>query len=291
MHDFERIFQCFPTGITHQIQTLNPWTKRDIEEIRVYKNKEMQIFAAGKRISLQDRVQGNDMIQILNNLMRFSYHTYEEDLAKGFITIEGGHRVGICGKAVVEKGKVILLKEISSFNIRRAKEVIGCSDLLMPHVIEKGKINNILIASPPGCGKTTLIRDIARNLTIQHYKVAICDERSEIAGMHGGISSYHFGAMLDVLDGCPKAEGMMMLVRSMSPDVIITDEIGRDEDLYAIKTCINCGVSLITTIHGSNEEDLKRSAIYPCIEDGIFHKLVFLTDKPVPGTIREVVDV
>lgn len=292
MNHFEQVFSCFPQAIQRQIHHLDPWTKQNLEELRVYKNKDVQIIAAGKQISLVGKITGSDINNILNNLIKFSYYAYEEDIAKGFITIDGGHRVGICGKAVMEKGKVVLLREISSLNIRYAKEIIGCSDTLIHHIIdENGKINNILIVSPPGCGKTTLLRDIARNLSLKKNKVALCDERSEIAGMHGGISSYQFGPMVDILDGCPKATGMMMLIRSMSPDVIITDEIGKDEDLDAIKTCVNCGVKLITSIHGNDMEDLERSPLHKPIEAKVFQKIIFLTDQPKVGTVREVLHV
>ena len=287
MEQFQQVISCFPEGIRQQIQALDAYTRQNLEEIRVYKNKPVQVFAGGKRIQLSGEVSGNDMNKIISYLMKFSYYAYEEDLAKGFITIDGGHRVGICGKAVLEKGKVVLLRDISSINIRHAKEIIGCSDKIMHYILDDS-IQNLLIVSPPGCGKTTLLRDIGRNLSQQFYKVAICDERSEIAGMHNGNSSYRFGAMVDILDGCPKAEGMMMLIRSMSPDVIITDEIGREEDLNAIKTCVNCGVSLITSIHGSDIHDLQHSPIYPAIEAGTFPNILFLSDQPVVGTIKEV---
>ena len=282
MNHFEQVFSCFPSGIQQQIRAMDPYTRQHLQEIRVYKGREVQVFADNKRIQLSGKIKGSDMHHILNNLMKFSYYAYEEDLAKGFITIDGGHRVGICGKAVVEKGKVTLLREISSFNIRYAKEIIGCSNQLMHHILSEDNIHNTLIVSPPGCGKTTLLRDIARNLSLKQYKVAICDERSEIAGMHGGISGYQFGNMVDVLDGCPKAEGIMMLIRSMSPDVIIADEIGRAEDLKAIETCLHCGVAVITSAHGYSIED---------VEESLFNKVIFLKDQPHPGSIREVIDV
>lgn len=282
MNHLEQVFTCFPPHIQHQLQTMDPYTRQHLQEIRVYKGRDVQVFADNKRLQLSGKIQGDTIRQILNNLMKFSYYAYEEDLAKGFITIDGGHRVGICGKAVVEKGKVTLLREISSFNIRYAKEIIGCSDSLLHHILSEDRINNVLIVSPPGCGKTTMLRDIARNLSLKHYKVAICDERSEIAGMHGGISGYQFGSMVDVLDGCPKAEGIMMLIRSMSPDVIIADEIGRPEDMKAIENCRHCGVSVITSAHGYALED---------VDTGLFNKVVFLSDQPYPGHIREVIDV
>lgn len=282
MNHLEQVFACFPPGVQQQIHNLDPFTRQQLQEIRIYKNREVQIFAGNKRFQLSGVIKGNEMHQILNSLMKFSYYAYEEDLAKGFITIDGGHRVGICGKAVIEKGKVTLLREISSFNIRCAREVIGCSDSLMQHILSENKIHNTLLVSPPACGKTTMLRDIARNLGQRDYKVAICDERSEIAGMHSGISSYQFGIMTDILDGCPKAEGMMMLIRSMSPDVIIADEIGKPEDMKAIENCSHAGVSVITSAHGYTIED---------VQTGYFDKVIFLTDTPKPGSIREVMDV
>jgi len=192
----------------------------------------------------------------------------------------------------MDQGKITLLKDISSLNIRYAKEIIGCSDTLMHYIIgDKGVVNNVLIASPPGCGKTTLLRDIGRNLSLKGYKVSICDERSEIAGMHDGKSSYHFGPMVDILDGCPKADGMFMMIRAMSPQVIITDEIGKPEDLAAIKSCINCGVSLITSIHGNDMEDLERSTLSGVISEKVFQKIIFLTDIPKVGSVKEVIHV
>ena len=282
MNHFEQVLACFPRGVQQQMHRLDSNTKQHIQEIRVYKNKEILVISDNRRIQLSGKIEGDTIRQILNHLMQFSYYAYEEDLAKGFVTICGGHRVGICGKAVVEKGKVSLLREISSFNIRYAREVIGCSDNLMHHILDGNKINNTLLVSPPAYGKTTLLRDITRNLSLKHFKVAVCDERSEIAGMHDGISSYQFGTMVDVLDGCPKAEGMMMLVRSMSPDVIIADEIGRSEDLNAIEICQHSGVAVITSAHGYSMND---------VDTGLFSKVIFLSNTPHPGSVREVIDV
>lgn len=292
MSHFERMLQCFLPEIQKELNQMESGLIHDLEEIRIYKNHNVQLFAGGNRIVLQKKINGTEINQILNHLMQFSYHAFEEDLAKGFITIEGGHRVGICGKAVLEGGKVILLREISSLNIRHAREFIGCSEKIMHHIFcEKQQLNSVLLVSPPGCGKTTLLRDIARAISEAGFKVSICDERSEIAGMHSGQSSYHLGPMTDVLDGCPKAEGMMMLIRSMSPDVIITDEIGKAEDFDAIKTCLNCGIHLITSVHGNSMEDLKRSTLCPVISSKAFQKIIFLTNKPTVGTIKEVIDV
>lgn len=289
MNHFEKVFQCFPSDIRQQMDSLPADVRDAVEEVRVYRGGQVRLLSEGRWFALQGIVSAGHLSGILNSLMKFSYYAYEEDLAKGFITIDGGHRVGICGKAVVDKGRVKLLRDISSLNIRCSHEVTGCSDSLMPLILDENRrIRNILVVSPPGCGKTTLLRDIARNLGIRGFKVAICDERSEIAGMDCGCSPYALGPMTDVLDGCPKAEGMIMLIRSMSPHVIITDEIGRQEDVYAIKSCISSGVAVITSVHGSDMDDLKRLEIYETIERGTFDTAVFLTDRPRAGTVKEV---
>lgn len=289
MKHFEKVFKCFPTYIQNQIEHLNRKFADSIEEVRVYNGKEIQVFAKGQRISLKGKVEGSDIQNLLNNLMKFSYYAYEEDLAKGFITIDGGHRVGVCGKTVIEKGKVVLIRDVSSLNIRYSKEIKGCSDNLIDLVINKDKsLNNVLIVSPPGCGKTTLIRDFVRNISERGYKVGICDERSEIAGMYQGKPSYNFGTMVDVLDGCPKAEGMLMMIRSMSPQMVVTDEIGRTEDINAIKTCIASGVKIMTTIHGNNMDELRTSEFNTILNSKIFDVIIFLTNMPKAGTVKEV---
>ena len=289
MNHFEKVFQCFPVSIREEISGLPLGMRESIEEIRVYRDREVQLFAGGKRISLTGKTDGQDMNNLLNNLMKFSYYAYEEDIARGFITIDGGHRVGICGKAVVNGGRVSLIRDVSSLNIRCSKEVLGCSDRLVKYAVDScGKLRNLLIVSPPACGKTTLLRDIARNLSLLGYKVGICDERSEIAGMSAGISRYTFGTMVDVLDGCPKAEGMCMMIRSMSPQIIITDEISTEEDAAAVRACAGSGVSVIASAHGSSMEDMKKTGVRELLENHIFDYLIFLTNRPRAGTVGEV---
>lgn len=289
MNHFEKVFQCFPIEVQRQIGGLAPEIQEEINEIRVYRGKPVQLYAGKNQYSLKGSITGGQIHSLLNNLMKFSYYAYEDDIAKGFITIDGGHRVGLCGKAVVEAGKVTLIRDISSLNIRYSREIIGCSDKIMPYVFdEEGNLCNLLIVSPPGCGKTTLLRDLARNISLQGIKVGICDERSEIAGMCGGISTYTFGSAVDVLDGCPKALAMQMMIRAMSPQLLITDEIGAKVDADAIKSCSGSGVKVISSMHGSCMEDLKKTEVWEIIEGNSFDYIIFLTDQPVIGTIKEI---
>lgn len=195
------------------------------------------------------RVSERDIERAMELVTKSSVYTYEDEIKKGFITIEGGHRIGICGEAVVEGGRVAHIKNVQSLNFRFAREVIGAADFIMDKVIEGGRIKNTIIASPPMCGKTTVLRDIARQLSCMGRRVSVVDERREIAACTDGIPSFELGACCDVLSGVSKSEGMLFMLRSMSPEVIITDEIGGAEDFSAIREIKKRGVRIITTVH------------------------------------------
>lgn len=200
-------------------------------------------YKEGVRVSSQDIKRGMELIT------RSSVYAFSEDIKNGFITLEKGHRVGISGDAVVENGKVSHIKCVQSLNYRYAREVIGASDKVMDRIVWGNRIKNTLIVSPPMCGKTTMLRDIARNLSLLGKKVSIVDERGEIAALSHGIPSFSLGANCDVLSGVNKAEGMLLMLRAMSPDVIITDEIGGREDFDAISEIKKRGVAIITSLH------------------------------------------
>lgn len=293
MNNLDQILNKLPENIRWPILKLPEHVRNNLEEIRMKADGNVRILAENREILVTLRknalVTREDLDTILNNLLDYSYYAYEEELAKGYITIEGGHRVGICGRAVMAEGRVSLIKEISSLNIRRSREIIGAAEKLFPHVLDKeGPPRNTLIVSPPKCGKTTLLRDLTRMLSYRGFKIGLCDERSEIAGTYRGKPSYDLGPRTDVLDGCPKAEGMAMLIRAMSPDAVVTDEIGKQEDIAAVESALCAGVSILTTIHGSSREDIAASSIGPLVDKGVFSRIVFLTNHPVTGSIREV---
>ena len=288
----ENILRKLPSVIEERIRQLPGSIIECFEEIRLKTFEDTVVISEGREISLHDgKLVTPDLIdETLNRLLDYSYYAYEEVLSKGYITIEGGHRVGLCGTVTMKDGKVHLIKYVSSLNIRRSRQIIGVSGKIINSVCDEKRriIRNTLIISPPKCGKTTILRDLARNLSGRGYRVGICDERSEIAGCYNGKSSFDLGSRTDILDGCPKSEGILMLIRSMSPDVIITDEIGRKEDVGAIDSALCAGVKTITTIHGSSYEDVENSAVGELIKRHVFETLIFLSAEPSMGTVKRI---
>lgn len=268
---------------------------RGLEEIRIRVGRPLELIVKGKAQFYPYLPSADDAKFILNKLSQFSIYMIEEELKKGYVTIEGGHRVGLAGKVVTDNGSVKVIRDVTSFNIRVAKEKMGIAVPLVPYLYE-GKWLNTIILGPPQTGKTTMIRDIARLMStgieqrgMSPIKVGVVDERSEIAGCVKGVPQHTFGPRLDVLDACPKAEGMMMMIRSMSPDVLVVDEIGRQEDCDAVLEAIHAGVGLIMSVHGYSIDDLrKRPSLKTLVDTGSFERFVILSNERGPGTIRQI---
>lgn len=228
-----------------------------------------------------------DIAEALELISQSSIYACQEDLAKGFITIPGGNRVGISGTAISTDGKISNIKDISSLNYRIAHEVTGCSDNLMEFIMDTGRVRNTLIISPPECGKTTLLRDIIRNISNLKIKVGVVDERGEIASCHGGFQHYDLGYFTDILTEADKSQGMLMMLRSMSPQVIATDELGTDNDIDAVKKIVCSGVSVLATIHGHDEKVLRKNKNISKLID-LFECFIVLSRRFGVGTIEEV---
>ena len=288
MEGFNRILEHMPPAISKEMYSIPQNIIDNVEELRLRCGYPVMLKTSSGEIIQSKIITREDLNSILSSLVKYSYYAYEEDLAQGFITINGGHRVGICGKAVINNDKPTLIREISSLNIRFAKDIVGCCIPMIPQLLKNNRPVNTLVISPPGCGKTTLLRDMARQLSLRNINVAICDDRSEIAGMHESKSSFNLGPRVDVLDGCDKSYGISILIRSMAPQVIITDEIGKKTDIPAIEQCLSAGVCLITSIHGSNMDDIMSSHIASIISRGVFKNLIFLTNEGGPGSIKEI---
>jgi stage III sporulation protein AA len=293
----QEILALLPSTISEKILSLPQDVLDTAEEIRVRTNRVLEVTARGKPFFLPYNVTSEDSEQLINKLSQHSFYTLEEELKRGYITVNGGHRVGLAGKVILEGGAVKGIRHLSSFNIRIARQKIGIADHLLPFVYNGGWKQTMIIGSPQ-TGKTTLLRDLARIIStgdpdkkIPPFKVGIVDERSEIAGCVNGVPQLLLGNRVDVLDACPKAEGMMMLIRSMSPDVLIVDEIGRAEDGQAIQEAVNAGITLMMTIHGSSFEEVKkRPVIKGIIEMQSIERFIELTRGTEPGQVSEVLN-
>jgi stage III sporulation protein AA len=293
----ETILNFLPKNIADLISQIPPTQKEELEEIRIRINRPIEMTMKGAPRFLSYIIKPDDAFHLMNKISHFSIYTLEEELKQGFITVSGGHRIGLAGKVILEGGKVKAIRDISSFNIRIAREKVGIAEPIMPYLFQ-GNWMHTMVIGPPQTGKTTLLRDIARIASsgsivrgIQAQKVGIVDERSEIAGCVNGIPQLTFGDRIDVLDACPKAEGMMMMIRSMSPDILVVDEIGRKEDAEAIQEAVHAGIKLMMTTHGTSIDEIKkRPSLRNIIEQKIFQRFVVLSRSSGPGTITHILD-
>lgn len=265
----------------------------------VYDNREWLIDEKGQPVSDASRayiVTEREIQETMTYISNYSLYAYEDEIRQGFITIQGGHRIGVAGKIILEQGKIRSIKYISFINIRLAHQVRGCAGRVLPYIYSKGQLCHTLIVSPPGCGKTTILRDIIRQISDGHdgvpgCNVGVVDERSEIAACYMGVPQNDVGIRTDILDCCPKAEGMLMMLRSMAPRVIAVDEIGCREDLEAIEYVINCGCRLLATVHGNSIDDLRvRPVLRRLVEEKIFERYVILSDRGRIGNVEAIFD-
>jgi stage III sporulation protein AA len=296
------ILSIFPPSIAAALKSMDYKYQSTLEEIRIRENAPLFICAMGKNLPLSADgsvgrsnayiVSTSDCRELLMKLSGYSIYALQEEMKRGFITLKGGYRVGLAGKTVLSGGEVKLISPVSCFNIRISREIPGCSAKLLPYITQHKRPLNTLIVSSPQMGKTTMLRDIARhfsNLGCNEggYKVVIVDERSELAGCCEGVAQNDVGKQTDVLDGCPKALGIMMALRGLSPQVIVTDEIGSGEDTQAIMEAVNCGVTVIASAHAGSIEELKRrTGTLPLIQNGVFERIVMLTSPA--GTVKEI---
>ena len=292
----DEILKVLPNYISNEIIKLN--CSQNITEIRLRTKCKIIVVCGKNEIVLECIVTPKIILEILLNVSKNSIYAIQNDINNGFVVIKGGHRIGISGEVVYIDEKIKNIKNICSLNIRVARQIYGCSDGILPKIISGNEFLNTLIVSPPGCGKTTLIRDIVRQvsngipaLNFKGKNVSLIDERGEIASVYEGISSLDVGVRTDIMSNVNKASGMKMMIRSMAPDIIATDEIGRKEDIIAIKEAILSGVKVIFTIHGDSLKSiLKNENIKELLDLNIFSKIILLSNGKIPGIVEKVYD-
>ena len=285
----DEILRYFPNKIYQIFSNLlqeNPQIANELQEIRIRVDKPIILKLREKDLILQYNILQTEILQIVERLCENSIYAYKNQICEGFITIKGGHRVGLTGSCVIENGKITNIKYISSLNIRIAREVKNCSTRILREIIdiENKTIYNSIIVAPPGRGKTTILRDIIRRLSdgieeinFRGKTCGVVDERGEIAAMYKGAPQNDVGIRTDIIENVSKNKGVHMLIRTMAPEIIACDEIGSKEDVEAIHYALYSGVKGIFTMHGKNVEDIKNNKqIYELIENKEIQKIIFL---------------
>lgn len=273
-------WNALPPLLRKWVETAAP--ADELYEIRLRTDRRMQLIGPGGDRLCGAEIAAGQLMQIVSALMEHSLYAWEEELARGYFTTRQGFRVGVAGKYRMVDGE-LRLQNVHSVCIRLAHEVKGCSDALMPLLLRG---HSCLILSPPGCGKTTLLRDASRQLSAGGKTVAVLDERSEIAAAWQGRPGMDVGERTDVIEGVDKPAGIPMIVRALSPQVLVTDEIGGETDAAAIQDAMRCGVQVIATAHAASLTAARqRNALKALLESG-FDMAVELADPP--GTLKAV---
>lgn len=285
----KKIIEYFPDKLQNILLEKIKANEDKLEEIRIRNQRPIILKFNSEEVVVEYIVNSEEIKSILQLICENSIYSYQKQISSGFITLQGGHRVGLVGSCVIENNKIININYINSFNFRIARQVIDCSNDILKHIldIEKNSVFNTLIISPPGCGKTTLIRDIARQVSsgnsehnFKGITVGIVDERSEIASLYKGVTQNDVGIRTDVIENVSKSIGIKILVRSMAPKVIVADEIGIYEDIDAINYALCSGCKGIFTAHGSSLEDIYKNPVLKNLIDAhVFQRLIFLDEN------------
>ncbi|MCI8479173.1 MAG: stage III sporulation protein AB [Oscillospiraceae bacterium] len=299
---FMQAAALLPPRQRHALAAFSEIDKARAEEFRLRMGQPLTVLLPRGEVPVPgcpEPIQGEDLSAVFEIATQASAHTVLDRVCNGFITVQGGHRIGLCGAAVVQEGSITNLRQLSSLAIRIAREISGAAEQVLPALTVGGGLRSTLILSPPGGGKTTLLRDLIRRISAgigtMPLRVGVADERGELCALYHGVPQMEVGPLTDVMDGCPKEEGLMMLLRGMNPQVLAADEITAPGDIAALETAANCGVILLATAHARSLEDLGTRPLYQRLlslklfqravlierEQGIRQFHIFSLEKPL----------
>lgn len=286
MIPFDQAASLLPFGLRQLALSLPEAERVVAEEFRLRAGRRLSITLSEGEATLPGSpiLSTDDLRTSLEIATQASAHAALERVRHGFVTVRGGHRVGLCGTAVIKDGAIHNLRELSSLNIRIARQITGVGDEIVRRMRAEAVLPSVLVLAPPGAGKTTLLRDLIRGLSSgvggAVLRVGVADERSELGAVYNGVPQLDLGPHTDIIDGCSKADGLMMLLQGMNPQVLAMDEITAPRDIDALETAVGCGTVLLATAHGQGMEDLKRRPLYTrLLERRIFQKLLLIEHR------------
>lgn len=277
---FAQAVQALPLRLRQEALSLPAADRARAEELRLRAGWPMTALVEGRERPLGGSpVMEEELEQLVEIASRASLHAVLDQVRRGYLTIEGGHRIGLCGTVSLRDGEIHGLRAVSSADLRIARQVKGAAAPVLAGLCPGGRLGSTLILAPPGLGKTTLLRDLIRSVSEGEgclpLRVSLADERGEVAAMYKGLPQLEVGRRTDVIEGCPKAQGLMLLLRAMNPQVLAVDEITAPEDAQALIAAAGCGVTLLATTHGEGRGDLERRPLYrPLLEEELFQFLV-----------------
>lgn len=279
--EFMKAARLLPLALRQMVSELPESVMSRAEELRLRSGRPIGVVIGEGETAVAPSVNITpaELQMVLEIATRASVHSYTDSIRQGFVAAEGGCRLGLCGAAVTEEGRISGMRRLSSICIRIPHEKRGCADGILPQ-LSAGGFTSTLIVSPPGGGKTTLLRELVRQLSNEGCRVSLADERCEVAGCFEGRPCFDLGACTDILSGAPKREGVFLMLRAMAPQIIAFDEITAPGDVEACDEAANCGVRLLATAHAASLEDLRDRPLYArLLERKIFKRAILIHNR------------